>query len=109
MPRDKDSALSLLHRKIQAFVQRQRWNGLWPIQEQAVRIILQSEGDLIISAPTSSGKSEAAFLPVLSRILGNTRESFQVLYVAPLKALINDQHERISKIVRETGVPVHKW
>lgn len=106
---EQEGSLERLHPKLQAFIQRQRWDGLRPIQAEAVRVILDSQDDLVISAPTGGGKSEAAFLPALSQILGARADSFQALYVGPLKALINDQYDRLSKMLENTGVPVHRW
>jgi ATP-dependent Lhr-like helicase len=105
----QNNPLSLLHPQIRAFVQRQGWDRLRPIQEQSVPVILQTDRDVIISAPTSGGKTEAAFLPIISAILERKAPSFQVLYVSPLKALINDQFQRLSAMLEGTGLPVHRW
>lgn len=102
-------SMERLHPNLQAFIQREGWDGLRPIQSQAVEVIFSSQEDLIVSAPTSGGKTEAAFLPALSEILGVKADSFQVLYVGPLKALVNDQYARLCKMLEGTGMPVHRW
>ena len=67
----------------------------------------------LISAPTASGKTEAALLPALSVIeyLAIARKTpvVSLLYVAPLKALINDQFRRMEDMTQHTGIPVHMW
>ena len=102
-------SMERLHPNLQAFIHREGWDGLRPIQSQAVEVIFSSQEDLIVSAPTSGGKTEAAFLPVLSQVLDVKTDSFQVLYVGPLKALINDQYARLCKMLEGTGLPVHRW
>ena len=102
-------SLDLLHTKVQAIINRKGWTGLYPIQEEAIQVVLETDSDLIISAPTSAGKTEAGFLPVLSRIMDRQVNSFSVIYIAPLKALINDQFERLQGLLSGSPVPVHRW
>jgi ATP-dependent helicase Lhr and Lhr-like helicase len=102
-------SVSLLHSKLRTFIRRQGWDSLRPIQEQAVNAFFRSNDDLIIAAPTSSGKTEAVFLPAISQLLGRSVDSFQLVYVAPLRALINDQYARLEKMLEGTGIPVHRW
>lgn len=64
---------------------------------------------MIVSAPTSTGKTEAAFLPIITRILDNSAPSVRVLYVGPLKALINDQFSRLDFLCEDLDIPVHRW
>ena len=70
-----------LHEAVQRWIWAQGWDKLRPIQEQAIAPILSGNTDLIISAATAGGKTEAAFLPIFSRLLqaikGNsTRQSW---------------------------------
>jgi ATP-dependent Lhr-like helicase len=62
-----------------------------------------------VSAPTSAGKTEAAFLPILTRILSQDAPSIRVLYIGPLKALINDQFQRLDSLCENLDIPVHRW
>ena len=55
-------------------------------------------GDVLISAGTAAGKTEAAFLPALTQAVGDKGEGLSILYVAPLKALINDQFGRLTTL-----------
>jgi ATP-dependent Lhr-like helicase len=86
-----------------------KWPALRPIQEAAVPAILHTDDHLILSASTASGKTEAAFLPILSKIEDQVQTRLSVLYVAPLKAFINDQFDRIEKLCEYIGADVHKW
>jgi ATP-dependent Lhr-like helicase len=85
------------------------WTELRPIQSDAIRAVLQSENDLIISAATASGKTEAAFLPIISRLSESPNGSVGALYISPLKALINDQFRRLEELCEYAEIPVHKW
>lgn len=64
---------------------------------------------MLLAAATASGKTEAAFLPICSRLAGHPRPSFQALYLAPLKALINDQFLRLELLCQDLEIPVHRW
>lgn len=103
-------AFGLLHPKVQRWVWRQGWTELRDIQEQAVRPILEGQRDVIIAAATAGGKTEAAFLPICSRILEQgLPDSVQVVEISPLKALINDQFRRLSDLCETLGIPVARW
>ena len=86
-----------------------KWESLRQIQIEAIEAILQSSDDLIIAARTASGKTEAAFLPILSDISPSPRGSVRALYVGPLKALINDQFRRLEALCERAEIPVHRW
>lgn len=110
----------LLARPIQKWVRHQGWEELRLIQTEAIKTIMHSGGkedqvsvqDVIIAAETAGGKTEAAFLPLLSQIIrpeGIYSGSFDLLYVSPLKALINDQYGRLQSICRETEIAITPW
>ena len=83
---------------------------LYDIQERAIRMLLDSENDLIIAAPTAGGKTEAAFLPLISSVIEEpNRTGFDLVYIGPLRALINDQFLRLSELCKEAEVPVYPW
>lgn len=102
-------AFGLLHSAIQEELYRMRWTELRPIQVEAVHKILGGSEHIIISAMTAGGKTEAAFLPILSRLVEDHDDGVRALYVGPLKALINDQFRRLEDLCDKTGIPVHKW
>lgn len=98
----KSSSFDLLEPKVQQWIWRQGWTSLKDIQENAIPPILDGDCDVIISAATAGGKTEAVFLPVLTTILRDKEEQgYQVLYISPLKSLINDQHRRLTDIHKE--------
>jgi len=126
-------AFERLHPALQRWVHEQGWSILRDAQERAVAPILAGDQDVIISAATAAGKTEAAFLPIVSA-LAASRETdqavpadpwaahdpwadktpapprgFEVLYLSPLKALINDQYDRLDQLCERAGVPVHRW
>ncbi len=102
-------AFSLLHEKVQRWIWTQKWTELRDIQEQSIAHILPGDRDVLIAAATAGGKTEAAFLPICSQLVSVSPESIQVLYLSPLKALINDQFERLSDLCLELDIPVHRW
>lgn len=102
-------AFAKLHPKIQEAIWNQRWDELRPLQVDAIEAILGSEDHVILAAATASGKTEAVFLPVLSKIVSAPVDSIQALYISPLKALINDQFRRLEDLCQYADIPVHRW
>src|ERR1039458_9751731 len=99
----------LLHPAVQRWVYEQGWTELRDAQEKAAGPILEGSLDVIIAAATASGKTEAAFLPICSRLLSPENSGACVLYVSPLKALINDQTDRMERLCESLEIPVHPW
>ena len=102
-------AFELLHPGVQKAIFAMGWKQLRPIQTQAIRTILDGSGHAILCAQTASGKTEAAFLPIISRLATTRRDSVQALYIGPLKALINDQFRRLEQLCEALEIPVHRW
>jgi len=84
------------------------WRALRPVQEQAVDAILDGDNAVVL-APTAGGKTEASVFPVLSRILSERQEPIAALYVCPLRALLNNQEERLQRYARMVGLEAFKW
>lgn len=103
------NAFELLSESMRRTVWKLGWATLTPVQEAAIPVILHGHGDVVIASETASGKTEAAFLPILSLIESTYAQGIKVLYVSPLKALINDQFQRIQVLCDSIGVPVHRW
>jgi len=127
------SAFTRLHPRIQRWVYDQGWTTLHDAQERATAPILDGDSDVIIAAATAAGKTEAAFLPILSNLVDTadptspdehapwtaydpwaepatgTPVGVQALYVSPMKALINDQHGRLAQICDRVDIAVHRW
>lgn len=93
---------------IQHWLWEQGWADLREAQIQAIPLILDGSQDMVIAAATASGKTEAAFLPLLTRLWQGESKGL-LLYVAPVKALINDQQQRLELICKRLGLPVTPW
>lgn len=104
-----ESGFSLLHPGIQRWVWSKGWTSLRDAQERAIRPILEGEHDVIIAAATAAGKTEAAFLPILTNIANAGDESALAIYVSPLKALINDQWGRLEELCESLELPIVPW
>ncbi|MBK0024705.1 DEAD/DEAH box helicase [Stenotrophomonas sp. S48] len=102
------SAFQSLHPRIQRYLWTEQWEALREVQELAIPLVLCADRDVIIAASTASGKTEAAFLPALTHLL-NTDEQGLIVYISPLKALINDQFERLQRLCEDLEVPVWPW
>jgi len=103
------TAFSYLHPTIQEKLYKMEWSELRPIQTDAIRALYITDHNLIISAKTASGKTEAAFLPILSLIVEKKGAGVSAIYVGPLKALVNDQFQRLEKLCELAEIPVFKW
>ncbi|MDR0904330.1 MAG: DEAD/DEAH box helicase [Ruminococcus sp.] len=94
---------------IRDYIYRKGWDTLRPIQVAACDVIFNSNDHLLLSSGTASGKTEAAFLPALTELFESPSRSVGILYISPLKALINDQFGRIENLLEEANIPVTKW
>jgi ATP-dependent helicase Lhr and Lhr-like helicase len=101
-------SFDLLSEPIRKFIRNKGWEQLRPIQTAAIAKILASDDNFILASRTASGKTEAAFLPILSKVNFND-SGVQVLYISPLIALINDQFYRIEELCKNLDVIVTKW
>ena len=109
MSSNESKSFSLLHTQIQYWIWEQAWNDLRDVQEQAIPVILDQKTDVIISASTASGKTEAAFFPILTKILGRDGGVGLTVYISPLTALINDQFSRLTALCENLHIPVWPW
>jgi ATP-dependent Lhr-like helicase len=78
----------------EAIVSRLGWTSLRPVQEEAGVAILDGN-NVVVLAPTAGGKTEASMFPAISRLIDEPTDTVGVLYVAPIKALLNNQAERL--------------
>lgn len=106
---EESQAFFLLDEKVRRWVWEQGWTALRDAQEQAVAPILAGDTDVIIAAATATGKTEAAFLPICSRLLAEENQNSCVVYLSPLKALINDQFFRMEQLCERLDIAVHPW
>lgn len=108
-PSNTQDAYSLLHPSVQRWVRDQGWSHLREVQEKAILHLSNSHRDLLISATTAAGKTEAAFLPLLGKTAARREAGVSLLYVAPLKALINDQFKRLGALCEKLETSVVRW
>ncbi|MGI6116882.1 MAG: DEAD/DEAH box helicase [Bilifractor sp.] len=94
---------------VQDFIYRNNWQSLRAIQAAAGDAIFNTEENLLLCAATASGKTEAAFFPILTLFYEDPPASVGALYIGPLKALINDQFQRLNDLCAEAGIPVWHW
>ena len=84
------------------------WRSLRPVQELTIDAVLDGCNSVVL-APTAGGKTEASVFPVLSRILTEDLEPVSALYVCPIRALLNNQEERLQGYARMVGLDAFKW
>jgi ATP-dependent helicase Lhr and Lhr-like helicase len=101
-------AVDLLKRDIIKYIYDQGWPALRQIQEAAIKHTHEGEDNLVLAAPTASGKTEAAFLPAINGV-DDWTSGVKIIYVSPLIALINDQFKRITELCEYLDVPVTSW
>ena len=94
---------------IQDYIYRSGWQNLRSVQNAAGDAIFNTEENVLLTASTASGKTEAAFFPILTLLEENPSKTVGVLYIAPLKALINDQFSRLNELCEEAGIAVSRW
>lgn len=94
---------------IREFIFSHSWESLRAVQLAAAKTIFETDHHLLLTSTTASGKTEAAFFPILSELWERPAHSVGVLYIAPLKSLINDQFYRMEDLLTESGIPVTHW
>ncbi len=94
---------------IQEFIYQNHWESLRAIQVAAGDAIFNTEENVLLTASTASGKTEAAFFPILTEFYENPPCSVGALYIGPLKALINDQFLRLNDLCEQARIPVWHW
>ena len=94
---------------IREYIYSHGWETLRAVQVAAAETILDSDRNLLLTSSTASGKTEAAFFPILADLWERPSCSVSVLYIAPLKSLINDQFYRIEELLEQSGMTVTHW
>ncbi|MBQ6266685.1 MAG: DEAD/DEAH box helicase [Clostridia bacterium] len=94
---------------VQDFIYRNHWDSLRAVQVAAGDAIFNSDENVLISASTAAGKTEAAFFPILTLFTESPPTSVGAIYIGPLKALINDQFLRLNDLCAEAEIPVWHW
>jgi ATP-dependent Lhr-like helicase len=94
---------------VQEFIYRMGWQELRAVQVAAAEALFDTPNHVLIMSGTASGKTEAAMLPILTDLYNRPSQTIGVLYIGPLKALINDQFERLQALLAESRIPVQGW
>ena len=94
---------------IQDFIYQNSWESLRAVQVAAGEAVFNTDDNILLCTPTASGKTEAAFFPILTLFIEDMPKSVGALYIGPLKALINDQFMRLDELCREANIPVQHW
>ncbi len=94
---------------IQDYIYKNNWEQLRTVQLDAAKVLFETDHNLLLSSSTASGKTEAAFFPIISMLVEEPPASFGAIYIAPLKSLINDQFERLDELLDLSGIPVFHW
>ena len=93
---------------VQEYIYRNGWESLRAIQVAAAEVIFRTDDNLLLTASTS-GKTEAAFFPIITLFSEDPPSSVGCIYIGPLKALINDQFLRLNDLCEEADIPVWHW
>ncbi|MFN6498256.1 MAG: DEAD/DEAH box helicase [Nostoc sp. DedQUE01] len=104
-----NNAFNRLAPFIQEYIYHHQWTELRPVQIAACQVIFDTDAHLLVAAATAAGKTEAAFLPVLTLLHTYPANTIGALYISPIKALINDQFERLNDLLKEADIPVWHW
>ncbi|WP_432382170.1 DEAD/DEAH box helicase [Duganella sp. P38] len=102
------AAFHQLDERIQRYLWAEQWESLRDAQEAAIPLIVNGDTDAIVAAATAAGKTEAAFLPALTHLLQCEAPKL-IVYISPLKALINDQFGRLQCLCEQLEIPVWPW
>ena len=94
---------------VQDYIYRNRWENLRAIQVAAADAIFNTDENVLLTASTASGKTEAAFFPIITLFSEDPPASVGCIYIGPLKALINDQFTRLTELCDEADIPVWHW
>ena len=86
---------------VQEYIYRNRWENLRAIQVAAGEAIFNTDDNVLLTASTASGKTEAAFFPIITLFSEDMPRSVGCIYIGPLKALINDQFMRLNDLCAE--------
>ncbi len=103
------SAFYDFHERLRSAIVRELgWASLRPVQDEAGAALLAGHNAVVL-APTAGGKTEASMFPALSMMLDEAPAGVGILYVAPIKALLNNQAERLGRYTEMVGLDRFVW
>ena len=94
-----------LDQRIQECIRIRGFEELSEIQDRAIPLVASGK-NLVLIAPTGTGKTESAMIPVFDRMLKERTGGFTVLYITPLRSLNRDMLQRLSWWCGELGISV---
>lgn len=94
---------------VQEYIYQNHWENLRSIQVAAADAIFNTDENVLLTASTASGKTEAAFFPIITLFSEDMPSSVGCIYIGSLKALINDQFSRLNDLCAEADIPVWHW
>lgn len=106
---EADRIFSRFPEFIREYIFSHRWEALREVQISAARTLFLTGNHLLLTSSTASGKTEAAFFPIISDLYEHPPRSVGALYIAPLKSLINDQFSRMDELLDMSGIRVTRW
>jgi ATP-dependent Lhr-like helicase len=110
MGKSGTDSFDLLSSQVKQWVWKQGWSALKDIQERTIPLVLSEKTDVIVCAATAGGKTEAVFLPILSKLCEESSTTgYSVLYISPLRALINDQAQRLTDMTKGIDISITPW
>ncbi len=103
------SSLDLIHPTLaHHVVNTLGWPGLRPLQREALAPLTDGD-DAVLLAPTAGGKTEAALFPLLTAMAGRAGDGLSLLYVCPIKALLNNLLPRVQAYAGWMGRAAELW
>ena len=94
---------------VKDYIYAHSWENLRAVQVAAAEVIFETDEHVLLTASTASGKTEAAFFPIITLFSEEPPASVGCIYIGPLKALINDQFTRLNDLCRTAEIPVWHW
>jgi ATP-dependent helicase Lhr and Lhr-like helicase len=92
----------------EAIASRLGWTSLRPVQELASHALLDGKNAIVL-APTAGGKTEASIFPLLATLMEQEPKGVGLIYIAPIKALLNNQAERLGLYTEMVGLRRFLW
>ena len=94
---------------LREYIHENRWDSFRDVQIRTFAAFRENDDHIIISSATSSGKTEAALFPVIASLYEHPADGIGALYIGPLKALIDDQFERMVPMLEKSNIRVTGW
>ena len=94
---------------LKEYIHESRWDSFRDVQTETFEAFRKNDNHIIISSATSSGKTEATLIPVIASLYEEPAHGIGALYIGPLKALIDDQFQRMIPMIEKSEIKVTGW